>query len=70
MLVFGRIADVYGRKRTFIFGASFTTILTLACAFPKGVCVSKENIYFVRIEVSIFFSQISRVSQFSEVFKE
>ncbi|KAF8810246.1 MFS general substrate transporter [Phlegmacium glaucopus] len=35
LLVFGRVADVYGRKKTFIFGAFDLAVSTLASAFPK-----------------------------------
>lgn len=37
LLVFGRVSDVYGRKKTFTFGAVFLAIFTLASAFPKNV---------------------------------
>ena len=36
-LAFGRFADLYGRKLTFLVGSAFLTIFTLACAFPNDV---------------------------------
>ncbi|KIM37308.1 hypothetical protein M413DRAFT_20342 [Hebeloma cylindrosporum] len=36
-LVCGRLADVYGRKRTFSIGSLFLAIFTLACGFSKDV---------------------------------
>ncbi|KAH6911804.1 efflux protein [Coprinopsis sp. MPI-PUGE-AT-0042] len=36
-LAFGRFADLYGRKLTFLAGSAFLTIFTLACAFPNDV---------------------------------
>ncbi|KAF8887856.1 major facilitator superfamily domain-containing protein [Gymnopilus junonius] len=36
-LVFGRLADVYGRKKLFTIGTLILAIFTLACAFPNKV---------------------------------
>ena len=36
LLMFGRIADVYGRKKTFLAGALWLFAFTLGCAFVKG----------------------------------
>ncbi|PPR06397.1 hypothetical protein CVT26_004843 [Gymnopilus dilepis] len=36
-LVFGRLADVYGRKLVFTIGTLILAIFTLACAFPNKV---------------------------------
>ncbi|PPQ92095.1 hypothetical protein CVT25_008261 [Psilocybe cyanescens] len=33
-LVLGRVADLYGRKRMFLYGSLVLTVFTLACAFP------------------------------------
>ena len=38
LLMFGRIADVYGRKKTFLAGALWLFAFTLGCAFVKGAC--------------------------------
>ncbi|KAF5347064.1 hypothetical protein D9758_011652 [Tetrapyrgos nigripes] len=35
LLVFGRVADIYGRKKVFIFGSSWLTVFTLGCAFAQ-----------------------------------
>ncbi|KAI4521868.1 MFS general substrate transporter [Schizophyllum commune Tattone D] len=35
LLMFGRIADVYGRKKTFLAGALWLFAFTLGCAFVK-----------------------------------
>lgn len=37
LLAFGRVADVHGRKKTFLSGATLLTIFTLACAFAQDV---------------------------------
>ncbi|EAU84975.2 efflux protein [Coprinopsis cinerea okayama7 len=37
LLAFGRLADLYGRKLTFILGSAFLTAFTLACAFPSDI---------------------------------
>ncbi|CAA7265687.1 unnamed protein product [Cyclocybe aegerita] len=37
LLVFGRLADVYGRKKTFLAGSTILVAFTLACAFPNDV---------------------------------
>jgi MFS family permease len=36
LLALGRVADLYGRKKTFLAGSAFLTAFTLACAFPSG----------------------------------
>jgi MFS family permease len=36
LLVSGRVADVYGRKKTFIFGAAVLAVFTFASAFSKN----------------------------------
>ncbi|PPQ78955.1 hypothetical protein CVT25_002284 [Psilocybe cyanescens] len=36
-LVLGRVADLYGRKRTFLFGSLVLSVFTLACAFPTDI---------------------------------
>ncbi|TFK64329.1 putative efflux transporter [Pluteus cervinus] len=36
LLVFGRLADLYGRKRVFIAGSSWLAIFSLACGFAPG----------------------------------
>ena len=67
MLVFGRIADVYGRKKTFIFGASFSTMLVLSqkASDKTLISFSTEISFFI-----FYFGKTSRLSQFSEVLKE
>ncbi|KAK7461297.1 hypothetical protein VKT23_008476 [Stygiomarasmius scandens] len=35
LLVFGRLADLYGRKRVFLFGITWLTAFTLGCSFAK-----------------------------------
>ena len=51
---------MYGRKKTFTFGATFLTILTLACAFAKGPL---KTIDFVSIiKVSIFFADFTTLA--------
>ncbi|KAF8149117.1 major facilitator superfamily domain-containing protein [Crassisporium funariophilum] len=37
LLVFGRLADVHGRKKTFLLGSVVLAVFTLSCAFPKDV---------------------------------
>ncbi|KAF5341786.1 hypothetical protein D9611_001152 [Ephemerocybe angulata] len=37
LLAFGRVADLYGRKKTFVAGSIFLTIFTLACGFANNV---------------------------------
>ncbi|KDR72245.1 hypothetical protein GALMADRAFT_74165 [Galerina marginata CBS 339.88] len=37
LLVFGRLADVYGRKKVFALGTLMLAVFTLVCAFPTGV---------------------------------
>ncbi|KAF8875000.1 putative efflux transporter [Infundibulicybe gibba] len=35
LLMFGRLADLYGRKRTFLLGSAWLAALTLGCGFAK-----------------------------------
>ena len=35
--IYGRLADVYGRKRVFIFGASLFLVASTACGFAWGM---------------------------------
>ncbi|KII89636.1 hypothetical protein PLICRDRAFT_39748 [Plicaturopsis crispa FD-325 SS-3] len=35
LLFFGRLADLHGRKKTFLIGSLFLTVFTLACGFAK-----------------------------------
>lgn len=37
LLVFGRVADLYGRKKVFLAGTAFLTVFTLVCAFPSDI---------------------------------
>ncbi|TFK24819.1 efflux protein [Coprinopsis marcescibilis] len=37
LLAFGRLADVYGRRLTFILGSIFLIALTIGCAFPNDI---------------------------------
>lgn len=37
LLVFGRVADLYGRKKVFLCGSLFLAIFTLACSFQHDV---------------------------------
>ncbi|KAF6746905.1 efflux protein [Ephemerocybe angulata] len=37
LLAFGRVADLYGRKKTFVAGSIFLTIFTMACGFANNV---------------------------------
>ncbi|TEB31658.1 MFS general substrate transporter [Coprinellus micaceus] len=37
LLAFGRVADLHGRKLTFVTGSIFLTIFTLACGFSNNV---------------------------------
>ncbi|KAH6901322.1 major facilitator superfamily domain-containing protein [Coprinopsis sp. MPI-PUGE-AT-0042] len=39
LLAFGRVADLYGRKKTFLAGSAFLAALTLACAFPSDIVI-------------------------------
>src|SRR5260370_33684607 len=36
LLLFGRVADVYGRRRTFLAGAAWVAIWSVGCGFAKG----------------------------------
>ena len=38
LLMFGRIADVYGRKKTFLAGAAWLFAFGLGCGFCNGAC--------------------------------
>ncbi|KIK00288.1 hypothetical protein K443DRAFT_100688 [Laccaria amethystina LaAM-08-1] len=37
LLVFGRVADLYGRKKVFLCGSLFLAVFTLACSFQHDV---------------------------------
>jgi MFS family permease len=51
LLLFGRLADLYGRKKVFIMGSLFLTVFSLGLGFSNGItfafveyCHKKSNI--------------------------
>lgn len=38
LLFFGRVADLYGRKRTFLVGIVLLGAFGLGCGFAQGTC--------------------------------
>lgn len=47
LLFLGRIADLFGRKNTFIFGCGFMGILGLGCGFAQGMFPAPHAVLLV-----------------------
>jgi len=44
LVLFGRLADLYGRKRIFLFGSFWLAAFSLGCAFAQGILSSTSII--------------------------